>query len=74
MIFLGVVTFWAVCFRQVEPARKNVLDSPARLIFQRWNEALLSHGYGQAVAASSVESFLPGIEKTVDRVMARSVH
>jgi hypothetical protein len=71
-VYLGVATFWAVCFRRPEPARKNVLDSPSRLIFQRWNEALSSSGYGQSAAASStVESFLPGIEKTVDRVMAR---
>jgi hypothetical protein len=72
--YLSVVSFWAVCFRQVEPTRKNVLDSPSRLIFQRWNEALSGHGYGKPAGASSVESFLPGIEKTVERVMARSIH
>jgi hypothetical protein len=73
LVYLAVVTFWAICFRQTEPARRNVLDSPSRLIFQRWNEALTSYGYGQG-SASSVESFLPGIEKTVERVMARTLH
>lgn len=74
-VYLGIATFWALCFRQPEPARKNVLDSPSRLIFQRWNETLLSYGYASAAPVSStVESFLPGIEKTVDRVMARKAH
>jgi hypothetical protein len=71
--YLAVVIFWATCLALPQAHRKNVLDSPSRLIFQRWNEALqatpLVHGKGTALA--SVESFLPGIEKTVDRVMAR---
>ncbi|HEY6308764.1 MAG TPA: hypothetical protein VI488_20170 [Candidatus Angelobacter sp.] len=71
-VYLAAATFWAVCLAQHEPARRNVMDSPSRLIFQRWNEALTGHGYGQPASASStVESFLPGIEKTVDRVMSR---
>lgn len=73
LVYLGVVSFWAFCFHQPEPARRNVLDSPTRLIFQRWNEALLATPLVQEknAAMASVESFLPGIEKTVDRVMAR---
>lgn len=73
--FMIVVSFWAMAFRRPEPARKNVLDSPTKLIFQRWNEALLSTPLIQDrnAAMASVESFLPGIEKTVDRVMARKV-
>jgi hypothetical protein len=71
--YFAVVTSWAICFRRPEPARKNVLDSPTRLIFQRWNEALLATPIAQERNASmaTVESFLPGIERTVDRVMAR---
>ena len=75
--YLGVVTYWAICFARPEPARKNVLDSPSKLIFQRWNEALIA---APLVAAdknsvlASVDSFLPGIEKTVDRVLARKIH
>lgn len=73
LVYLAMVTFWAVCFYQQEPARSNVLDSPTRLIFQRWNEALLSTPIAteKNAAMATVESFLPGIEKTVDRVMAR---
>jgi hypothetical protein len=69
--YLAAVVYWAVCFAVREPQRTNVLDSPSRLIFQRWDEALAGYGYGNA--PSTVESFLPGIEKTVDRVMARRV-
>jgi hypothetical protein len=73
--YIGVMAFWAIRFALPEPSKRTVLDSPARLIFQRWDEALSSYGYGQSAAAASststVESFLPGIEKTVDRVMAR---
>jgi hypothetical protein len=77
--YLGVLVFWTVRFARPEVQKQSVLDSPGKLIFQRWNEALASHGYGQpAITSSSVtptamESFLPGIEKTVDRVLARKI-
>jgi hypothetical protein len=74
--YLVVALFWAVCFALPEPARRNVLDSPSKLIFQRWNEALTTYGYGggtATVASNTVDSFLPGIEKTVDRVLARKI-
>jgi hypothetical protein len=71
--YLAIVVFWAVCLALPQPERKSALDSPARLIFQRWNEALQTTPLAQdrSTALASVESFLPGIEKTVDRVMAR---
>jgi hypothetical protein len=70
--YLGVMLFWAVRFALPEPHQQRVLDSPGKLIFQRWDEALSTHGYGPSgTASSTVESFLPGIERTVDRVMAR---
>lgn len=70
--YAAVMVFWVFRFALPESKRATVLDSPGKLIFQRWNEALASYGYGEPGAASStVESFLPGIEKTVDRVMAR---
>jgi hypothetical protein len=52
-----------------------VLDSPSRLIFQRWNEALSTYtARGEiAMAANGVNSFLPGVEETVDRVLARKM-
>jgi len=71
----AIVVFWAVCLYLPEPQKKNVLDSPAKLIFQRWNEALMatpfaSHG-GAMVA--QMDSFLPSVERTVERVMARKM-
>jgi hypothetical protein len=75
LVYLSAATFWAYSLAKTEPARKNVLDSPSRLIFQRWNEALVSYGHrGElAMAANSVESFLPGVEQTVDRILARKM-
>jgi hypothetical protein len=74
-IYLATVITWVVCFRLPQPERKTVLDSPARLIFQRWNDALsatpfVSHG-GAAVA--QMDSFLPNVERTVERVMSRKM-
>lgn len=69
-VFVAVSTFWAIALRASSSA-KNIADTPKRLILQRWDEALIGYGYGERAATSTVESFLPGIEKTVDRVMAR---
>lgn len=74
--YFAVVVYWVFCFGQAEPARKNVLDSPQKLIFQRWNEGLLaapmlSHDGRGALAP--VDSFLPGIERTVEKVLARKL-
>jgi hypothetical protein len=74
LLALGVVLCWAIGLALPAPAMDSAAESPKRLILQRWDEALASHGYGSPALASStstVESFLPGIEKTVDRVMAR---
>ena len=75
VVNLGIVVMWLACFKLPQPQRKNVLDSPSRLIFQRWNEALLSYGARgeMAIQANSMESFLPGVEQTVDRVLARKM-
>jgi hypothetical protein len=75
LCYFGAVVFWFACFRLPAPERKNVLDSPSRLIFQRWNEALLTYSArGElALATNSMDSFLPGVEQTVDRVMARKM-
>lgn len=72
--FAGVV-FWFVSLRMPVTSRSNVLDSPSRLIFQRWNEALLTHTVRgeMAFATGGMESFLPGVEQTVDRVLARKI-
>jgi len=72
--FAGVV-FWFVSLRAPVPSKSNVLESPSRLIFQRWNEALVSYSHRgeMAMATSSVESFLPGVEQTVERILARKM-
>jgi hypothetical protein len=69
--YIGIVAFWALRLTSSASAPKTVASTPSRLILQRWNEALISYGYSEGAAGSTVESFLPGIEKTVDRVMAR---
>jgi hypothetical protein len=69
--FVGVLGCWCYCLaaRQSEPL---VATAPSRLVLQRWNESLVGDGYANAaVASASSESFLPGIEKTVDKVLAR---
>lgn len=75
LVYLGVVLAWVVCFRLPQPERKTVLDSPAKLIFQRWNDALLTTPFVSAggAAAAPIDSFLPNVEKTVERVLARKM-
>jgi len=75
LVYLGAASLWAYSLAKPEPVRGNVLDSPRRLIFQRWNEALLSHSVRceMAFAAGGMESFLPGVEQTVERVLARKI-
>jgi hypothetical protein len=75
LVYLGASSLWAYSLAKAEPARSNVLDSPSRLIFQRWNEALTSYSIRgeMAFASSGVESFLPGVEQTVERVLARKI-
>jgi hypothetical protein len=73
LVFIGVLSYWSYCFAHNKEAQKsNVLSSPNRLIFQRWNEALVSYQQGDFAFAPS-ESFLPNVERTVERVMARKM-
>lgn len=75
--FIGALAIWGCALAMREPQPKSVLDTPARLIFQRWNEALMTTTLigrnGEIAAMSPVESFLPGVERTVERVMARKM-
>lgn len=77
--FTGVAVYavWYGSFALPQPQRRTVQDSPTRLILQRWNEALLASPLvgrnNQIAAMSPVESFLPGVERTVERVMARKM-
>jgi hypothetical protein len=61
---------WVVVLVRPQSQKKTAQDSPKRLILERWNETLIAHSQSSS-GTSTVESFLPGIEKTVDRVMAR---
>jgi hypothetical protein len=72
-VYLGILVLWAYCMALPRAERKNVLDSPNRLIFQRWNEALISYSYRDGGAVASVDSFLPNVERTVERVLARKM-
>jgi len=67
---------WFASFALPQPERRTAQDSPTRLILQRWNEALLATPLvprRSQVAFAPVESFLPGVEQTVERVMARKM-
>jgi hypothetical protein len=70
--FISVLAFWMVALASKQPARSKATDSPSRLILQRWNEALTGYGYGDVAYAAS-DSFLPNVERTVDRVLARKI-
>ena len=74
-VYLAMVSAWVLCFRLPQPARKNVLDSPSKLIFQRWNEALMASPFSgtPSMAMAPADPFLPGVEKTVDRILARKM-
>ena len=75
LCYFAVVVFWSSCMALPAPERKNVLDSPSRLIFQRWNDVLSSYSVrgDMAFASNSAESFLPGVEQTVERILARKI-
>lgn len=74
---VAVYSGWFLSLALPQPARRTVQDSPTRLILQRWNEALMASPLvgrnNQIAAMSPVESFLPGVERTVERVMARKM-
>ena len=76
LVYIGALTFWSCMLMLPEPARKSLLESPTRLIFQRWNEALMATplvSRKNQIAVSPIQSFLPGVEQTVERVMARKM-
>jgi hypothetical protein len=75
IVAVGLYCFWTYGLLSPEPQRRTAQDSPTRLILQRWNEALMSTPLvrGGELAFSQVDSFLPGVEKTVERVLARKM-
>src|SRR6202000_3541984 len=48
-----IVSFWTVCFYMREPNRKTVHEDPSKLIFQRWNDVLVSSRFGNAADRKS---------------------
>lgn len=74
--YLAVVGFWAICFYVREPERSKTVDAPSKLIFQRWNDVLVTTRFAGTAAASSMgsmDSFLPNVEQTVERILARKM-
>jgi len=70
---LGIIGLWQVNFLLPEPQRRTVQDTPAKLVFQRWNDVLSGASSGEMAFASSADSFIPGVEKAVERVLARKM-
>jgi hypothetical protein len=71
--YLGVTLFWAVSLLLPESPHKNVLHSPNRVIVQRWNDVLTNTSVtsNHERPFSSVDPFIPGVERAVERVLAR---
>jgi hypothetical protein len=70
--YVAVTVFWLVCLMRPEAHVSNVLQSPSRVIAQRWNDALVaSRSGGGELTISPVDMFMPGIENVVDRVLAK---
>lgn len=70
----GIALFWVFGFMLSERKLKNLQDTPKRLILERWNDTLGSHGFGPTPAMSFADSFIPGVEQTVERIMARKMN
>ncbi|HMC32347.1 MAG TPA: hypothetical protein VKL99_16045 [Candidatus Angelobacter sp.] len=74
IIFIAILAFWALRLSSREAVPVTSSSSPSRIILQRWNEALIGYRHGDlAFASSSIDSFLPGVEQTVERVLARKM-
>jgi hypothetical protein len=75
IISVSLYCFWTTSLLSPEAQRRTAQDSPTRIILQRWNEALMTTPLirGGELAFSQVDSFLPGVEKTVERVLARKM-
>jgi hypothetical protein len=72
-VFTAILVFWAMRLASPERGPAKAADSPSRLIIQRWNDALISYRQGDLALSSAMNSFLPGVEQTVDRVLARKI-
>ncbi|HET6841066.1 MAG TPA: hypothetical protein VFK06_05180 [Candidatus Angelobacter sp.] len=75
IVSIMVFGFLAIALWLPEPARRRAQDSPKLLILQRWNDVLSGHGFGPvpAPAMSFADSFIPGVEQTVERILAGKI-
>jgi hypothetical protein len=69
--YIGVMSGMAASLLLPEPQAKAIPDLPGHLIFKRWNESLASCGPVGTVSVSMADSFIPGVEQAVERVLAR---
>src|SRR5262249_10319341 len=73
-VFAIILAFWIFRLSARETAPTTAATSPSKLIIQRWNDALISYRQGDlAMSSMGMNSFLPGVEQTVDRVLARKM-
>ncbi|HXB21182.1 MAG TPA: hypothetical protein VNV88_07375 [Candidatus Solibacter sp.] len=70
MFYLAVTLFWAVTLMRPEVPQGNSVDSPGRIVVQRWNEAL---SIAQSTPNNDTSFFLPGIESAVERILAKKI-
>jgi hypothetical protein len=70
MFYLAVTLFWAVTLMRPEVPQGNNVDSPGRIVVQRWNEAL---SIAQSTPNNDTSFFLPGIESAVERILAKKI-
>lgn len=68
--YLAVTLFWAVALIRPGAPQSDTVDSPGRIIVQRWNEAL---SIAQSTPNPDTSFFLPGIESAVERILARKI-
>ena len=69
--FVAVSLFWAVTLVRPDAHVSNLLQSPNRVVAQRWNDALSTpraNGNGELA-----HMFMPGIESVVERVLANKI-
>jgi len=74
ILSIGIVVFWSVGLVSSKSQKPSASNAPNRLVLQRWNDVLAGHGFGGVPAiASMADSFIPGVEQAVERVMSRKM-
>lgn len=73
-VVLGTLGVWTYYGFSTEPERKPIM-LPVTSSLIRWNEIAVALGFGEAkvaVMSSEANTYLPEVEKAVDRVMTKS--